>query len=150
MAEATREFLKPSQWKKQLETSPSFQTTSRSLRDLYISCVMHMGMKSLELLVPGGVEKLKMDMERIADGIRMSVDADENELEAVDTRDRAERLLKVVGDPWLWSAYPTLQSDLWFTLWTSCHWPADKEDLNTDSLIEAIRSPPQKKHTQST
>ncbi|KAJ7234309.1 hypothetical protein B0H12DRAFT_162361 [Mycena haematopus] len=81
MAEATREFLNPSEWEEELEKSPSFQTTDESLEELFISCAMHMGMKSLELLLPGGVEKLEADLERIATGIRTG-DEEEDELQA--------------------------------------------------------------------
>ncbi|KAF8208776.1 hypothetical protein K438DRAFT_1812863 [Mycena galopus ATCC 62051] len=135
MAEGMRQFLKPSLWREELETSPSFRTTSGAWRELYISCAMNMGMKSLELVVPGGVEKWEADLERIAGGIRVSGVADEQDL-------GGKTLLKVVGDPWLFIAYPTLSTDLNFTLWSS--WPTDDEDLDVDQLMKAIRDPPQK------
>ena len=52
---------------------------------------------------------------------------------------RAERLLEFVGDPWLCTAYPTLRSDMSFTLWSI--WEGEEDD---DPLMEAIRKAPQK------
>ncbi|KAF8208773.1 hypothetical protein K438DRAFT_1812858 [Mycena galopus ATCC 62051] len=120
MTEATREFLNPPLWQEELETSPSFRTTGSSQRELYVSCAMHMGMKSLELLVPGGVEKWEADLERIGNGIR-----------------DADRHIPYYN--------PTLRSDLSFTLWSN--WPEDDEDLDVDELKEAVRGPPRKNIT---
>ncbi|KAJ6466491.1 hypothetical protein C8R45DRAFT_1079695 [Mycena sanguinolenta] len=142
MSEAVQSFLNASTWKLELQKSPSFQTTSGSVQESYICRAMHMGMKSLELLVPGGVEKLKADLERIATGIHISVDEEAKKLEADESLavdSRAEHLLKLVGDPWLFNAYPTLNADLNFTLWS--YWPTD-DDI--DPLLKAIRSPPQR------
>ncbi|KAJ7857661.1 hypothetical protein B0H14DRAFT_686750 [Mycena olivaceomarginata] len=138
---ATEGSLDHFQWKKDLETSPSFQTTSGASRELFTACAMHLGMKSLELLVPGGIEKLEADLERIANGIR-KLDGEESELQVdeVSAADaRATRLLKDIGDPWLRAAYPTLQSDMAFTLWCS-----GSGGFDVVPLKEAIRSPPQK------
>jgi hypothetical protein len=111
-------FFHRSAWAKELETSRPFHTTGGASRELFTSCVMRLGMKSLELLVPGGVEKLEADLERIANGIR-KLDEEESELQVdeVSAADaRASRLVKVIGDPWLWVAHPTLYFDLSFTL----------------------------------
>ncbi|KAJ6497680.1 hypothetical protein C8R45DRAFT_135738 [Mycena sanguinolenta] len=149
MVEATREFLNASLWKEELDESPSFQATRGFSRELYISCAMHAGLKSLELLVPGGVERLEADLGVIAAGIRSSADVDEedadeekeNELQAdespADSKDK--RLFKLIGDPWLFNVYPSLAADLNFTLWSN--WPSD-DDI--DQLMKAIRRPPQK------
>jgi len=144
-------------------------------------------MKSLELLVPGGVEKLEVVLEQIAKGIHsfrvtageeqgelqvdespnsnpeaegglhtfttaLRVDADEEERElqvnqSPDSNPRGEHILEVVGDPWLWAAYPTLDSDLGFALWGTRSWVGD-EDPELDPLKEAIRSPPRKTGTE--
>ncbi|KAF7351135.1 hypothetical protein MSAN_01676000 [Mycena sanguinolenta] len=120
MNEATHGFLSAPSWKEELEESPSFQATSQSLHELYVYCAMHAGLKSLELLVPGGVEKLEPELEVIAAGIRTSVHEDgENELQAGESLadSKAKRLLKLIGDPWLFNAYPTLTNDMNFTLW---------------------------------
>jgi hypothetical protein len=146
MAEATRVFFDPSLWKKELEASSAYQTTSGTLRELFISCAMHMGSKSLELLAPGGVEKFKGDLERIANGICIS-DEEKSVDEASAIDSRAQRILKAVGDPWLCLAFPTLQDDLAFTLWSS--WQGDEEDEEgQEPLMKAIRSPPQQGQSQ--
>ncbi|KAJ6497675.1 hypothetical protein C8R45DRAFT_135609 [Mycena sanguinolenta] len=120
MDEATREFLNASLWKQELDKSPSFQATGGFSRELYISCAMHAGLKSLELLVPGGVEKLEADLGVIAAGIRSSADVDEedadeekeNELQADESpaNSKDKRLLKLIGDPWLFNVYPSLDA----------------------------------------
>ncbi|KAJ7263994.1 hypothetical protein B0H12DRAFT_1102373 [Mycena haematopus] len=112
---------------------------------------MHMGMKSLELLLPGGVEKLEERLERIATGIRIG-DEEEDELQADESfasdsdessssDSKAERLKLAVGDPWLFIACPTLNYDLNFTLWGS--FPGDDE-VDVAPLMKAIRSRPAK------
>jgi hypothetical protein len=117
-----------------------------------------MGLNSLEVLVVGRAEKLEEDLHRIANGIRsLPVGADGRDEEMEEMGDgigaiqvqvdeffdaKAERLFEWVGDPWLWTAYPTLASDLSFTLWSN--WMGDED---SDPLMEAIRSPPKKKGT---
>ncbi|KAJ7213725.1 hypothetical protein B0H12DRAFT_1155751 [Mycena haematopus] len=114
---------------------------------------MHMGMKSLELLLPGGVEKLEADLERIATGIRIGDELQAHESFASDSNEspssnaKAERLKLAVGDPWLFTVYPTLNADLKFTLWSSR--PGGK-DVDVAPLMKAIRGPPQKERTGST
>jgi hypothetical protein len=73
-------FFHRSAWAKELETSRPFHTTGGASRELFTSYVMRLGMKSLELLVPGGVEKLEADLERIANGI-CKLDEEESELQ---------------------------------------------------------------------
>ncbi|KAJ6497670.1 hypothetical protein C8R45DRAFT_135397 [Mycena sanguinolenta] len=149
MGKATRELLNDSLWKQELAKSPSFQATRRFTRETYISCAMHAGLKSLELLVPGGVEKLEAGLEVIAAGLHSPLYTDEEEAELQAGKRPAgskdERLLKLIGDPWLHDGYPTLAADLDFTQGASCtqgaSWPSDD---NIDPLMKAIRSPPQK------
>ncbi|KAJ7645610.1 hypothetical protein DFH06DRAFT_590729 [Mycena polygramma] len=124
MNHATEQFFTSSLWKV-LEDTPAFQATSS--RETFTSSVMHMGLKSLEVLVPGGLEKCQEDLNRIADGMREVVVTDGH-------------LQQLIGDPWLWTPYPTLRSDLSFTLWGS--WAGESDD---GPLMEAIRSAPQKK-----
>ncbi|KAJ7481568.1 hypothetical protein FB451DRAFT_1236432 [Mycena latifolia] len=131
MAEAMRELLDPSLWKGELGPLPV--AAESELHDPYISSVMHMGMKSLEVLVPGGPEKSKEDLERVANGLAALHDGQ--------NPDPEERLREFVGDPWLWTPFITLQTDLSFTLWAN--WMGDEDDF--DPLMEAIRKPPQKK-----
>ncbi|KAJ7134351.1 hypothetical protein C8R44DRAFT_770279 [Mycena epipterygia] len=133
MSEAMTGLLNLSSWKSELQGSPSFQVAST----LPISCVMHMGMKSLEMLLPGGPKRLKQDLDRIANGIGAQVDDS-----ALPIKD--ERLLEFVGDPWLWTAFPTLQSDLHFALWGS--WAGDGD---RKLLMEVIRSAPQENTVQA-
>ncbi|KAJ6509044.1 hypothetical protein C8R45DRAFT_463599 [Mycena sanguinolenta] len=166
MQHATRKCLKPSLWRQELDRSPSFQATNGSLHELYISRAMHMGFKSLELLVPGGVEKLEADLELIAAGIHTSDDPredddtdeddteeeddtgeednpdeeDDTDEEETESDPRAKGLLELVGDRWLFNAYPTLVADIDFTLW--CNWPNDDDEY--PQLMRAIRRPPQK------
>jgi hypothetical protein len=159
MQHATRKFFKSSMWEDALQTSPSFQAMNPVLRERYIFCIMHMGLKSLEVLVPGRPEKLEEDLHRIANGIRslpVGADSRDEDMEDLDHMAdgigarqayeffdaKAERLFEWVGDPWLWTAYPTLASDLSFTLWSN--WMGDED---SDPLMEAIRSPPKKKGT---
>jgi hypothetical protein len=159
MQHATRKFFKSSMWEDALQTSPSFQAMNPVLRERYIFCIMHMGLKSLEVLVPGRPEKLEEDLHRIANGIRslpVGADSRDEDMEDLDHMAdgigarqayeffdaKAERLFEWVGDPWLWTAYPTLASDLSFTLWS--RWMGDED---SDPLMEAIRSPPKKKGT---
>ncbi|KAJ7043876.1 hypothetical protein C8F04DRAFT_1250500 [Mycena alexandri] len=142
MSEAQDQFLNPSSWRDVLHSTPSFQAVHADAQEVFLSCVMHMGMKSLEMLVVGGPEKLKDDLDRIAN--RLCGEVFQNEKrdgqdwdEYVHSND--ERLLKFVGDRWLHTAYTSLGSDLQFTLWSS--WP--REDDATP-LMEAIRSSPLK------
>ncbi|KAF8208646.1 hypothetical protein K438DRAFT_1961236 [Mycena galopus ATCC 62051] len=103
---------------------------------------MHLGLKSLELRVPGGVERLAEGLARIANGINTMVDFDESSGSITDSR--SERVLKVVNDPWLSTAFPTLDSDLDFT------WSGSRRGDNTELLVEAIRRPSQKEHFRPT
>ncbi|KAJ7164682.1 hypothetical protein C8R43DRAFT_1061882 [Mycena crocata] len=128
MSEAFRQMLAPSMWREELVASPSFLSTHPDLRDSFISCVMHMGMRSLEVLVPGGPERLKEDLARISRGV--------NANNSGGSETAASDLLKFVGDPWLWTPYPTLQSDVAFTLWSN--W--EDEDTDPEPLMEAIRA----------
>ncbi|KAJ7695706.1 hypothetical protein B0H17DRAFT_1198480 [Mycena rosella] len=123
--EVTRQFLKPSLWTEALKASPSFSGIPLVLPGLYTFFAMHMGMRSLELLLPGGPERLREDLDGIASGI---IDASGE-----------EELLEFVGDPWLTDARVGLLSDLHPMMWTVWR---DEDDLDTD-LKEIIRGEPQ-------
>ncbi|KAJ6584690.1 hypothetical protein B0H19DRAFT_1106105 [Mycena capillaripes] len=112
------EFFHPSAWKAKLPATG----------ERFIYCVIHMGMKSLEVRLPGGPGKFAEDLDRIVTGI-----------EANGSDDRENDLLEFIGDPWLWTAYPTLYLDLNFTLRNA--WNGDEDP---DPLMQAIRSAPQR------
>ncbi|KAJ7645572.1 hypothetical protein DFH06DRAFT_589932 [Mycena polygramma] len=131
MHHAIPNFFYSSMWTVEvLEDTPTFQAMNPALRGAFTSSVMHMGLKSLEILVPGGPKKLEGDLDRVADGIRGVLD-----ITATD-----KHLRRLVGDPWLWTAFPTLESDLYFTLWGAWVGEGDK-----GPLMEAIRRAFQKK-----
>jgi hypothetical protein len=105
---------------------------------------MHLGMKSLELLVPGGVEKLETDLERIANGIRkLDEEESEHQVDEASAADaRASRLVKVIGDPWLWVAHPTLLGSFVYALSiaTTSNYPATGVDDSVAATLEFILS----------
>jgi hypothetical protein len=124
---ATENFLHSRSWKKALGVPPTIPETVPELHERYISAAMHMGLKSLQVLIPGGPERLKDDLDRIARGI----------VAPRDVRQK-ERLLDFAGDPWLRTPYVTLSSDLSFSLWST--WPSSQD---CEPLKEAMHSPPQ-------
>ncbi|KAJ6590017.1 hypothetical protein DFH09DRAFT_1140676 [Mycena vulgaris] len=130
MREAQDQLLNPATWDHALQASPLFELpTSKGFPlEWYISCVMHMGMKSLEILLPGGPERVREDLDRIASGI-------------FDVADE-EEVLEFVGDPWLSTAHVNLLSDIRFTLWNS--WEYAEPDFDTAVLEKAIGAAPQK------
>ncbi|KAJ7134386.1 hypothetical protein C8R44DRAFT_870029 [Mycena epipterygia] len=133
MTEAMDGLLHPSSWKCELQESSSFQT----ITELPLSCVMHMGMKSLEVLLPGRHEGLEEDLGRIVNGIGALVDDS-----ALASKDK--HLLEFVGDAWLSTAYVSLASDMAFTLWGL------GDEADRDLLMAAIRSAPQKNTVEPT
>ncbi|KAJ7481564.1 hypothetical protein FB451DRAFT_1443888 [Mycena latifolia] len=106
---------------------PPEMTQKRHKR--YISSVMHMGMKSLEVLVPGGPDRLKKDLELIESGIP-----------ALQDEAQEKHLLKFACDPWLWTPFITLERNKVFTLWD--RWRGNQD---CEPLMKAIRNPPQKR-----
>ncbi|KAJ6620731.1 hypothetical protein B0H10DRAFT_2020314, partial [Mycena sp. CBHHK59/15] len=122
MLEATRQQLNPEFWMKALQVRLP-ESVTMAKRKQYATRVMHMGLKSLEVLLPGGVQKLSEDLELIASGM-VNVEDDETE----------QRLLDFVGDPWLWTPYVTLNNDMEFSLWG--FWNGDSDP---DLLMAAIR-----------
>ncbi|KAJ7505546.1 hypothetical protein B0H11DRAFT_1979241 [Mycena galericulata] len=129
MQVAMRQMLGPSSWEVKLQSTPAYKEIRKlGLHDAFISSAMHMGLKSLELLVPGGPERLQEDLNQIANGISAFLIEGEE-----------EKILESINDPWLWTAYMTVQYDLSFTLW--CTWN-EEEDCNP--LMKAIRSAPDK------
>ncbi|KAJ6512021.1 hypothetical protein C8R47DRAFT_1064694 [Mycena vitilis] len=153
MNHATNEFFTHSLWNKNLlEDTPVFQAMNPALRETFTSSVMHMGLKSLEILLPGGLEKYQEDLDRIVDGIRGLIarrgDTDKGKEDATEIAEshikarlevEDQHLRQLAGDPWLWTAFPTLRSDLSFTLWGS--WAGENDD---EPLMAALRDPPQK------
>ncbi|KAJ7644323.1 hypothetical protein FB45DRAFT_897535 [Roridomyces roridus] len=126
MTQATENFLDRKLWQDKLGFVEDQQA---EVRDLCISCVMHMGWKSLEILVKGGPERLRGEVEQMVEGIHRLL------AQGQESADR--ELRKVVGDPWLHTAYISLEADLHFTLWSS--WGGDEDD---EELIKAISSAP--------
>ncbi|KAJ7461200.1 hypothetical protein FB451DRAFT_1563008 [Mycena latifolia] len=117
-----------------MRTSPSLESGSPSSRKSYISSVMHMGIKSLEVLLSGGPERMREDLDRIAGGMLGAPDE--------------EQLLAFVGDPWLTTVHADLLSDIRFTLWSNWVYPEpaeDSEEYYSMPLERAIGAPPQKK-----
>ncbi|KAK7055133.1 hypothetical protein R3P38DRAFT_2845312 [Favolaschia claudopus] len=129
---ANRDFFRVS-FRKALKTSASCQATSdEKIRRLFVDCAMHMGLRSLELLIPGGVEKLSEDLERIMRGIhRRRIENDELGGDSV----AEKQLLKIIGDPWLLSTHITLELDLPFTFGGAGYYGLDDEEY--DEVLEA-------------
>ncbi|KAJ7718107.1 hypothetical protein DFH07DRAFT_860517 [Mycena maculata] len=135
MSQAMREMLNRLLWEHELQSTPSFQEIPGASREEFIRIVMHMGMKSLAILVPGGPERLREDLDRIAKGIIA--------LEVGGGGDDTS-LLKFVDDRWLGAPRFTLETDVGFSLWAN--WMGEDEDEDDSKLLmEAIRSPPQRK-----
>jgi hypothetical protein len=136
MQEAMRELLGPQLWQTALPHVPFEEVEPekhQKLYEEYIRCVMHAGMKSLEVLVPGGPERLRTDLERIASGI-ISTPMDDA---------LASGLLASADDPWLWEPCITLADDMAFTLWSNLqYFPEGESDYDDDWLMDAIRHPP--------
>ncbi|KAJ7286114.1 hypothetical protein C8J57DRAFT_1461330 [Mycena rebaudengoi] len=131
MEEAIHELLEL--WQTALPHVPFEEAEPEKRQKLhteYIHCVMHAGMKSLQVLVPGGPERLQADLERIASGIIGT---------PVDTA--TSSLLDSPGDPWLWNTSIGLAHDLHFTL---CHRWLYSPDPGDNSLLDAVRHPPVK------
>ncbi|KAK7044977.1 hypothetical protein R3P38DRAFT_2882002 [Favolaschia claudopus] len=152
MDEALRGFLTTGRWRSRLETSPLYETIPDEDRKLFVSAAKHMGLKSLEFIIDGGVEKLAADLELVSKGIR------QRRLENAahkSTGELSQHLRKAVGDPWLLSPFITLYSDLGFTLWDNLtrangdESDYDESDIADDyeaRLSKLIRSPPQREN----
>ncbi|KAJ7286092.1 hypothetical protein C8J57DRAFT_1461317 [Mycena rebaudengoi] len=132
MQKAIRKLLGPRLWQTALPHVPFEEAEPEKRQKLhkeYIRCVMHAGMKSLQVLVPGGPERLQADLERIASGIIGT---------PVDTA--TSSLLDSPGDPWLWNTRIGLARDLHVTLWGG--WQCSPYlDNDGDLLPGAIRRP---------
>ncbi|KAJ7644309.1 hypothetical protein FB45DRAFT_1053090 [Roridomyces roridus] len=111
MNQAIEQFLNRKLWQDSLGL-----VLEDEVRDLCVSCVMHMGWKSLEFLIKGGPERLREEVEQIVEEIRVLLGS---------------------RDPWLHTAYISLEDDLRFTLWSS--WGGDEDE---EELMKAIRSFP--------
>ncbi|KAJ7704323.1 hypothetical protein B0H17DRAFT_1193570 [Mycena rosella] len=68
MHHAVEHMLNIYSWEEQLQTTLAFQALPLELCDPYILAVMHMGLKSLEVLV-GGPERMEADLNRVASGM---------------------------------------------------------------------------------
>ncbi|KAJ7505557.1 hypothetical protein B0H11DRAFT_428707 [Mycena galericulata] len=128
MSVAIRQMLGPTLWEGKLWSTAYKEIRKPGFHDTFISSAMHMGLKSLELLAPGGPERLQEDLNRIANGIS-----------AVLIEGKKEKILESINDPWLWTTYITVEQDLSFALW--CSWDGE-EDYHP--LMKAIRSAPEK------
>ncbi|KAJ7069969.1 hypothetical protein C8F01DRAFT_538956 [Mycena amicta] len=136
MQTALHDLLNPPLWEAALrESSAVYKTIDSAMRGTFLSCVMHLGFRSLELLVPGGPERLNGDLETLAanleDALQVSA-GPQTEQELVEARN--EVLREFVADPWWSTGFPTISSDIRFTLWP--RWEEDE-----DELVEAIRNP---------
>ncbi|KAJ7286093.1 hypothetical protein C8J57DRAFT_1708466 [Mycena rebaudengoi] len=132
MQEASRKWLGPRLWQTALPHVPFEEAEPEKHQKLYkeyIHCVMHAGMKSLQVLVPEGPERLQADLERIASGIIGT---------PVDTA--TSSLLDSPGDPWLWNTSIGLAHDLRVTFWRGWRHPPYL-DNGGDLLPGAIRRP---------
>ncbi|KAK7063633.1 hypothetical protein R3P38DRAFT_7174 [Favolaschia claudopus] len=139
MVHATEEYLNKDLWRMQFDGSPLFQAnTDEGVRESFVSCAMHIGLRSLELLVPGGVEKLAGDLEDIMRGIhqrRLENELDEN---------YDKRLRVAVRDRWLPSTHITLEMDLYFAMFRSWSYVPPDDEMFDSGIIAAVRDPPQK------
>ncbi|KAK7044976.1 hypothetical protein R3P38DRAFT_184756 [Favolaschia claudopus] len=103
---------------------PLYEAILAEDRKLFVSAAKHMGLKSLELVIDGGVERLAADLEQVSKGIRQR--RLENEAhKSTGKVSLGKHLGQAIGDPWLLSPFIMLSSDLKFTLWHNL--PTDDE-----------------------
>ncbi|KAJ7644310.1 hypothetical protein FB45DRAFT_897505 [Roridomyces roridus] len=129
MTEALRQLLNAYLWEEKLRSMDIYESMDHDMQRLWISCVMHMGSNSLQVLMPQGPERLRGDLEQIAQGVRT--------LSSQGQESADEQLVKFVGDRWLPSAFVDFENDLEFALWSDWEGEGDKAEL-----MKAIRSAP--------
>nr|GAT49266.1 predicted protein [Mycena chlorophos] len=138
---ACMDFLEPRLWERRIELEESAaykMIDDPHLRQVFIRCSMHLGFRSLELLVPGGPARLAPDLERLATNLKLVLHSEaRGSTEWNDVDDllaaRDAELRKIVQDPWWITGFPQLRTDLGFMLWDG--WEGD---LDEGPLLEAI------------
>ncbi|KAF7296471.1 NADPH--cytochrome P450 reductase [Mycena chlorophos] len=139
--DATRTLLQAGTWKEALAGTAVYESLTAALRPMFVECVMHSGLQSLDSLVADDHQVAEMidDFRDLAADLKEAFPGDdltEQELGLM-VASREAHLREQIGDPWLIQAYPNLAQDVVFTL--HGNWRGQGEE---DALFEAIRSPP--------
>nr|GAT43811.1 FAD/NAD(P)-binding domain-containing protein [Mycena chlorophos] len=139
-------ILSPKVWDKRLSSAPlaAYDGLEPRLWKIFIRRAMHLGFRSLELLLPGGPERpgLAEDLQRLAAQLVDALKPDANPYSMPeslqDFRDAELRakVSQLLEDPWWSSGFPGLEDDMRFTsrgIWG--------DQSRVGELKEAVRSP---------
>ncbi|KAF7296469.1 hypothetical protein HMN09_01053400 [Mycena chlorophos] len=156
MQTAIREgFLNGAGWENALASTVAFQALDQDLRPVLTRCAMHLGFRSLELLVSGGPDKLAEDLRALAAQLvdalpapqssndfasnpSLSPDWTDNIPPRVSRRNTQLRadIPELVRDRWWSTGFPGLAEDVHFTLWGD--WLTLPELDDDDSDLEQL------------
>ncbi|KAJ7070020.1 hypothetical protein C8F01DRAFT_1246171 [Mycena amicta] len=137
MQTAFKDYIDYSGWEEELEETAVYEAMDPVIRPVFVHCAMHLGFRALELLVPGGTERLNGDLERLAANLADALKVDSETETATDLiQARNNELRRFVKDRWWLSGFQTLEDDLNFTLWS--YWKGEHDE---QELMQAIRSP---------
>ncbi|KAF7301265.1 hypothetical protein MIND_00691300 [Mycena indigotica] len=130
------DFLCPQLWEDALQPTVLWKTIDPVIRETYVSCAMNLGFSSLELLVPGGPERLTAQLELIAASLSNALNVGPGLQTAGRLiQARNAELRELIEDPWWLTGFPDLDVDLSLTLWGN--WSGE----NGRVLMKAIRTP---------